>query len=363
MTTNPWMLYGATGETGQMVLAVALRRGHRPVLAGRSAAKLQALAEPHGLAWQVVGLDDTAGLRAALGSVGLVLNAAGPFAATSPSLMAASLEARVSYLDLANEMAVFLAAAGLERQAAAQQVALMPGVGFGVVASDALAHAAAAQVPGATQLEIALMPYNALTSAGASQTALEVMARGGWVQRAGRLVPFPLGAGARRQRTPEGEHTLLPAPLGDLVAAAHSTGIPNITTLLAFPLSPLQARLVLPVLSRLVAIPAVRQRLNRPAAAKPPATARPSDAPPVARHSYGWARASDGQGHSAETWLEAGEGYAFTAEAAVRAVEDTLNQRPVGVLTPAQAFGLSFIQGVPGARLYPAAVAQPSASV
>jgi hypothetical protein len=35
-------------------------------------------------------------------------------------------------------------------------------------------------------------------------------------------------------------------------------------------------------------------------------------------------------------------------------VEATLDKRPVGVVTPAQAFGLEFIQAIPGVRLYQA---------
>ena len=354
MSNNKWMLYGATGETGQKILEEALRRGHRPVLAGRSASKVRPLAEQHGLDWIAAGVDDAAAVRAAVGTVGLLLNAAGPFAATSPALMAGSLQTGANYLDIANEIAVFQAAAALQRQALDKQIVLMPGVGFGVVVSDALAHYVAAQVPGATDLEIALFPYNEGTSAGASRTGLEVMANGGRVQRQGRLVPWTLGAGGRRQRTPEGEQTVLPAPLGDLVAAANSTGIANITTLLAMPMSPMQARLVLPALSRLLAVPALRERMSRPRPAAGQAEAHPRPASPSQRHSYAWAKATDQNGHGAAAWLEAGEGYAFTAAAAVRAVEATLDKRPVGVVTPAQAFGLEFIQTIAGVRLYQA---------
>jgi short subunit dehydrogenase-like uncharacterized protein len=46
MTTHPrsdWMLYGAYGSTGRLILDEALRRGHRPILAGRDDARLSAL--------------------------------------------------------------------------------------------------------------------------------------------------------------------------------------------------------------------------------------------------------------------------------------------------------------------------------
>jgi hypothetical protein len=57
-TTRPWLVYGANGFTGQLVAEEALRRGHRPVLAGRSADKVRPLAERLGLPWAAFGLDD-----------------------------------------------------------------------------------------------------------------------------------------------------------------------------------------------------------------------------------------------------------------------------------------------------------------
>ena len=39
LSMKSWMLYGAYGFTGRLLAAEAVRRGHRPVLAGRDAAK------------------------------------------------------------------------------------------------------------------------------------------------------------------------------------------------------------------------------------------------------------------------------------------------------------------------------------
>ena len=66
--------------------------------------------------------------------------------------------------------------------------------------------------------------------------------------------------------------------------------------------------------------------------------------------SFVWARAEDAQGKSAEAWLETLEGYAFTAAAAVRAVEKTLELSPSGALTPSRAFGSDFVLEIPQTR-------------
>ena len=49
-----WMLYGATGYTGVLLAEEAVRRGHRPLLAGRSTEKLKPLAARLGLTeWSI----------------------------------------------------------------------------------------------------------------------------------------------------------------------------------------------------------------------------------------------------------------------------------------------------------------------
>ena len=40
-----WMLYGAAGHTGALIAQHAHQRGHRPLLAGRNAPAIAALAE------------------------------------------------------------------------------------------------------------------------------------------------------------------------------------------------------------------------------------------------------------------------------------------------------------------------------
>src|SRR5262245_13802200 len=59
-----WMLYGASGYTGVLLAEEASRRGLRPLLAGRSEAKLRPLAERLGMPFRAVGLDDAARKRA-----------------------------------------------------------------------------------------------------------------------------------------------------------------------------------------------------------------------------------------------------------------------------------------------------------
>src|SRR5512144_407770 len=90
---SEWMLYGAYGRTGRLILDEALRRGHAPVLAGRDASQLAALGRTTGLVTRGVSLVDSGGMRAALSNVRCVLLAAGPYQLTGPAMRHACLDA------------------------------------------------------------------------------------------------------------------------------------------------------------------------------------------------------------------------------------------------------------------------------
>jgi len=60
MMTGTWMIYGAYGYTGRLILAEAVARGYRPVVAGRNAQRVEARAEAYHLPARTAALDDAA---------------------------------------------------------------------------------------------------------------------------------------------------------------------------------------------------------------------------------------------------------------------------------------------------------------
>lgn len=351
---STFILYGATGYTGVLLAEEAARRGHRPLLAGRNAQKLRALGERLNLPWKAVGLEDGPGLRALLTGAGAVLHAAGPFVDTSRPMADACLDVGCSYLDITGELPVFEALFARDAEAKAKKVALIPGVGFDVVPSDCLCAFVAAKLPGAATLELALAAIGQ-PSAGTAKSVVGLLPNGGWVRRGGVLVAHPLGKGVHPVRFSHRELQAMPAPIADLVTAWHSTSIPDITVSLAVPGGVARSLKLLwplgvatqPLLARLLRAPALRTRLD---AAIEKRTRGPDEAGRAQGRSYLYARVSTKAGASAEGWLETAEGYDFTRHAAISAVEQVLARRPVGALSPSQAFGVDFVLGVPGTK-------------
>src|SRR3546814_10930408 len=102
-----WMIYGANGYTGRMMVAEAVKRGLRPVLAGRNGAELNALAAEYGLPTRVFALQAGDGLTDGLSGIGLVLHCAGPFSAARAPVLEACLAAGAPYTDIPGKISVF----------------------------------------------------------------------------------------------------------------------------------------------------------------------------------------------------------------------------------------------------------------
>lgn len=340
-----WMLYGANGYTGALLAEEAVRRGHRPLLAGRSAAKLEPLAQRLNLEYAVLPLDDEAALLKTLKNQRLVLHAAGPFVQTSLPMARACLRSRVHYLDITGEIPVFEANFALDSLARQAGVLLLSGAGFDVVPSDCLAVFAAQQLPGAVELELGVAALSQ-ASAGTAQTMLELIPGGGLVRRAGRLERIRLGQGARALPFKDKARLALPIPWGDLSTAFRSTRIENITTYMTFPPALIRRMgWLTPFGEGLLRIGALRRLVQawvRRSVRGPDETARQT------RRAQLYARVSNGLGRAVEAWLETPEAYQLTVLAGIRIVEQVLARGGQGARSPAQFLGADFILEIPG---------------
>jgi short subunit dehydrogenase-like uncharacterized protein len=346
-----WLLYGAYGYTGKLIVAEAVARGHRPVLAGRDAARVEALARDYDLEWLALDLDYADRLAAVAGRFDLILHAAGPFIHTSQPMLDACLAGKTHYLDITGELSVFNNTFAHHTAAVERGILLMSGVGFDIVPSDCLARYVADQMPGATWLETAIST-SLVVSAGTVKTALSGMSgthSAVVVRRDDQLVPIRYGSGSRTVYFSNGRQaTMMPAPWGDLVTAAHTTGIGNITSYLELPAVP-GGELATKLGSRLLSIGPVRRAAE---VAIERAFPGPDEQTRETARAYCWARAANDQGEGVEAWLETVEIYRFTALAAVSCVERVLAGTFSGALTPASAFGADFVLELEGTRRF-----------
>lgn len=338
------LLYGATGYTGRLILEEALARGVRPILAGRNAASVAALAAPHGLESRSASLDDAAALDRALAGVRLVIHCAGPFGRMSPPMVEACVRNRVHYLDITGEIAVFERLAAMTARFAAAGITVIPGVGFDVVPSDCLAAHLKHRLPGATDLTLAFVGGTGL-SHGTATTMVENIGEGGAVRRNGRIERVPAAFATRDVDFGDRVRHCMSIPWGDVSTAYHSTNIPNITVYTA--VAPKTVRMLrlgrplLPLLGTALAQRWLKARID--ARAPGPSAERRAGA-----HSRLWAEVRDGAGNVARARLVAPDGYSLTAMTAVAAAVRVLaGGVATGFLTPSAAFGRDFILGFP----------------
>ncbi|MFG2712874.1 saccharopine dehydrogenase family protein [Streptomyces goshikiensis] len=225
----PVLVYGAYGHTGRFVVRELLDRGLTPILSGRDADKLRALAAglpgPAGLEVRAASADDPASLDRALHGAGAVINCAGPFAATAAPVIEAALRARIPYLDVAAEVEAvsdtFTRFADRAREAG---VVVVPAMAFYGGLGDLLATAALGDATAADEVHIAYALSSWHPTAGTRGSGQVSRSR-----REGRRLVYANGRlGHRGDAAPTGEWSF-PAPIGDRAVVGEFTTADSVT--------------------------------------------------------------------------------------------------------------------------------------
>jgi short subunit dehydrogenase-like uncharacterized protein len=340
------LIYGASGYTAELIIDRAVAGGERPILGGRSAAKIGPLAERFGLPASIFALDDPQVIAAQLAGVAVVLNCAGPFSRTAGSLASACIATGTHYLDITGEIEVFEAMAARDSAAQAAGVMLMPGTGFDVVPSDCLAAHLKRRLPAATHLTLAFRAIGR-PSHGTATTMVENLGRGGYIRRDGRLTTVPPAWKTRRIVLGRGPVETMTIPWGDVSTAWYSTGIPNIEVFMAAPAALRLVSRLARYLPGVLGSAMVQDFLKRRIDAGP---AGPSPEERRRGRSFLWGEVSDAAGNIARTSLEAPEGYELTAmtawDIARRVAREDVAQ--AGFRTPSMLFGPDYILGFAG---------------
>jgi short subunit dehydrogenase-like uncharacterized protein len=303
------VVLGASGAMGRLIAREATRRGLHVILAGRRANELVDLAStlPSGQSRAaIVDVGNTATLEPVIAQADAVLNTVGPFTRFAEPIVAACLRAATPYVDLANELSAVRTLLDRDGEARRQGVPLITGAGFGVVATETLAlMLARASSRPLQNLQVAAAQDVAYATRGVQATIADGLAQGSPRYVNGDLVVATFGEGATTLAFPDGPRQVVPAPVGDLVAAQRASGAPDVVAYVPLPRE------------RLVQQPD-RDRDYR---------------------STAFALGHTAEGTPIQADLSFGEGFEASATIAVEVAVRTLTNPRPGAWTPGQLFG------------------------
>ena len=344
-----WMIYGANGYTGRMVVEEAVRRGLRPVLAGRNAAQLEELAQKHSLPVRAFALDNPVALRTGLNGIGLVLHCAGPFSATSAPMLDACLDVGAHYLDITGEIDVFAHCHSRDDDAKAKGIVVLPGAGFDVVPTDCLAAILKRELPEAGSLVLAFEAGGG-PSPGTAKTSVEGLGKGGRARIGGKLTRVPLAWKTRTFERDGEQRFAMTIPWGDVYTAYLSTGIPDIEVYMGVPPATALRLRRLRMLGPLLGLRPVQAWLKRQVGKK---VRGPSENTRGKTGCVVWGEARDAQGNEARHVLRTPNGYDLTVTASLGIVQRLLvGPAPEpGFHTPSRLMGADYVLSLPGVRL------------
>lgn len=337
-------IFGATGYTGRLCVAEAVRQGLPVRVAGRRAEAVEQLAAEYpgaAITTAVADVEDAAGLKSLVESSDVLLSTVGPYAQFGRPVVDAAIEFSTPYLDVTGELDFLNWVYAQSPRAEQARVSLAPAVGFDGVPGDLLASQAAAALDGeVATVRVAYFVEGGRASAGTARSALGALSRGGAVWRNGRVCQEPAGIEHWEAPfpAPPGPAAAISVPFPEVVTVGRSVGAQVVRCFAAVPgawvLPPLAgpAQRVTSFLSTTPVWGLLERAVDR-------LPEGPSDESRSRAKTVVVAEAAGSDGVSVTRWARVSDPYGVTAVIAVagarRLVDGGL---PPGVLTPSQVF-------------------------
>lgn len=345
MDAKTFIIYGAYGYTGELIVDLCSKKGLHPILSGRAEEKLKPLAERYGFRYVVADIDHLEALDEAAAQSVLIINCAGPFSRTIRQMIDYCCRKKLHYTDITGEIGVFETAASFGKKAETAGIMLMPGTGFDVVPSDCLAAYLKQQLPDATHLWLAFKGTGGL-SHGTATTMVESIAKGGAVRKDGKIISVPYGYKSRMVEFNKGPELTATIPWGDVSTAFYSTDIPNIEVYTAVKPAALKSMKMGNYFGWLMGWGPVNSFLKSRIK-----VGGPSEAIRAKSASYLYGEASNAAGKVVSARLETKDGYTLTAITAVIIAEKILaGNYKAGFATPSLAYGADLILEAEGSK-------------
>lgn len=338
-----WMIYGATGFTGKLIIEQCHTIETSPVLAGRDREKLKKLSEESGYSYRVFDLTNQDKIERELREFDFVVNVAGPFWKDIELLVNACINSHTDYIDLVAGPEL----SELHESALMKDVMLLPGVGFSIVPSDCLKGYLLTKCPDATHYSVFISGLNSV-SRGTARGGFEIFKKGILFRRNGSLErvsdfsekSIDFGTGG----TP-----CIPMPWGEIHAAHRFTGIHTIRTYAEATKMRRQFLFSMKYLRRLFATSFMQKRLQSMVDSWPEGP----DAAEMSREKStvaGVIQNERGEQHGAR--IHTAEGYRFTAQSVCAIVNLVLSgKRASGYQLPGTLFGYKFVLDIEGVSM------------
>ncbi len=332
-------IFGASGYTGRLVAYELAAAGLPLRLAGRSAARLTALADQLPTRPQVLVADagDVASLAALASGSPVLVNCAGPFSDIGEPVAALAARHGLRYIDISNELAYVQAVyARLDSLARASGATLVPACGFEVALADCAAAWLARDMPVVDAVDVVYRLPGMGSSYGTRASALRSLATSWLAYRGGRSIAARPGAAvSRSEQFADGRvYPTLAFPSSETVTVPAHLAVQDVTTrMTSSRLGAALGPLALPLASALLRGPvgALLRALAERAAAPPSAEVR-------VRMAFMIRVAVRAQGQARCLTLRGLDPYGLTARiVAYAAVGLVVMPPPAGVIPPARA--------------------------
>lgn len=352
-------ILGATGYTGRLCVAEAVRAGSPVRLAGRRRDALQEIAAEYPGAPVTVAVADVidrAALRKLADDSDVLLSAVGPYAQLGKPPVEAALAARVPYLDVSGELEFLSWVYAQHSRAIDADVTLAPGVGFDGVPGDLLAKLAAEALGRpVARARIGYMVSKGRVSAGTARSAVGALHRGSAAWRDGRVAQEPAGADQWEVPFPDppGPRGAISAPLPEVATVGRSIDAARVRTYFAVPGAKLMSAVAGPTQRLAAALSAtpVWNVVNRGVDRLPDG---PTPEERAKTRTVVLAEVSADDGMSVVRWARLSDLYGATAKIAVAAARILLaGGTPPGVVTPSQLFDPASLLAQLGAEVGP----------
>ena len=343
-----FLIYGASGYTGKLIVELSVKRGLKPVLAGRTESKIKPLAEKFGLEYLIFGIDDIEEVVPNITKFPLVLNCAGPFTRTAKPMVEACLIAKTHYLDITGEIEVFEMIKSYDAKAKNSEIIMMPGVGFDVVPTDCMAKYLSTKLPDATHLELAFTSVGGSISHGTVTTMVESLGNKGFIRENGLMNSKPTGYKGKWIDFGRLRQFAMTIPWGDISTAFTTTGIPNIETYAGASKSAYYLMKLQFLFNPILRTKFVKNLLQKYVDEK---ITGPNESHFQNGKSLIYGKVTNAKGKIIEGRIETLEGYRLTAEASVLITQKVLDLKGIsGYKTPAGLFGHELILEIEGSK-------------